>query len=51
MLCRSTRRTIQDCCIRRQESAVSGRYAQYQWYRVAEAAFSNFMAGQRLPLK
>jgi TRAP-type mannitol/chloroaromatic compound transport system substrate-binding protein len=27
------------------------RYAQYQWYRVAEAPFSNFMAGQRLPLK
>ncbi len=27
------------------------RYAQYQWYRVAEAPFSNFMAGQRLPFK
>jgi TRAP-type mannitol/chloroaromatic compound transport system substrate-binding protein len=26
----------------------SFRYAQYQWYRVAEASFSNFMAGQRL---
>jgi TRAP-type mannitol/chloroaromatic compound transport system substrate-binding protein len=24
------------------------RYAQYQWYRIAEAPFSNFMAGQRL---
>jgi len=27
------------------------RYAQYQWYRIAEASFSNFMAGQRLPFK
>ena len=27
------------------------RYAQYQWYRVAEAPFSNFTAGQRLPFK
>jgi len=27
------------------------RHAQYQWYRIAEASFSNFMAGQRLPFK
>jgi len=27
------------------------RYAQYQWFRIAEAPFSNFMAGQRLPYK
>ena len=27
------------------------RYAQYQWYRIAEASFSNFIAGQRLPFK
>jgi TRAP-type mannitol/chloroaromatic compound transport system substrate-binding protein len=27
------------------------RYAQYQWYRIAEGSFSNFMAGQRLPFK
>jgi len=27
------------------------RYAQYQWYRIAEASFSNFMAGQQLPFK
>ena len=25
------------------------RYTQYQWYRVAESSFSNFMAGRRLP--
>jgi len=27
------------------------RHAQYQWYRIAKASFSNFMAGQRLPFK
>jgi TRAP-type mannitol/chloroaromatic compound transport system permease small subunit len=27
------------------------RYAQYQWYRIAETSFSNFMAGQQLPFK
>ncbi len=27
------------------------RFAQYQWYRIAEASFSNFMAGRRLPFK
>lgn len=27
------------------------RYAQYQWYRIAEASYSNFMAGQRLPFE
>ena len=27
------------------------RYAQYQWYRIAEASFSNFMAGQQLPFR
>jgi TRAP-type mannitol/chloroaromatic compound transport system substrate-binding protein len=25
------------------------RYTLYQWYRVAEASFNNFMAGRRLP--
>jgi TRAP-type mannitol/chloroaromatic compound transport system substrate-binding protein len=33
------------------QSWAAFRHAQYQWYRIAEASFSNFMAGQRLPFK
>ncbi len=27
------------------------RYARYLWYRIAEASFSNFMAGQQRPFR